>query len=202
MSGKVYVWDRFVRLFHWSLVGLFTLSYLTGEEETWVHIYSGYAIFALVIARVLWGLVGTRHARFKDFVRSPRTVIAYARDLWAGHPRRFLGHNPLGGAMVVCLLLALLTTTLSGMKLYAVEEGKGPFAGAGSLTLVNRAYADDDHEYEEEEEEEEFWEELHETAVNLTLLLVVLHIAGVAVSSLLHREALVRAMLTGYKDRS
>lgn len=205
MANTVYVWDRFVRLFHWSLVALFTVSYLTGEEETIWHIYSGYAIATLVVARILWGFVGSRHARFRDFLYRPADVIQYGKALLGGKPKHYLGHNPLGGLMVVALLLTLLVATLSGMKLYAVEEGKGPFAQQTPLTLVNRAVADEDEHHKsghrEDDEEEDLWEEIHEVAVNLMLLLIVLHIAGVVVSSRVHGESLVKAMVTGYKSR-
>jgi cytochrome b len=210
MSERVYVWDKFVRVFHWSLVAVFAVSYLTGEDESDLHIYSGYAMVSLVLARILWGFVGTRYARFKDFVKSPRTVLAYARSLRDGNPKHYLGHNPLGGAMVVTMLLTLLLVGYSGLKLYAVEEGKGPLAQAPAVSLISQAYADDDDEHERahggmsaySEADEEFWEEVHEVAVNLMILLVILHVAGVFFSSRVHKEALVPAMWTGFKNKS
>lgn len=201
MQNKVYVWDKFIRLFHWSLVTLFVVSYVSGESESIVHIYSGYGIVALLVMRVIWGFIGTSHARFRDFVRSRASVLRYSMDLAAGKARRYLGHNPLGGAMVVAMLVALSLTTLSGLKLYAVEEGKGPLANETTLSLVPHAYADrDDHETGEDEEE--VWEEIHEFGVNLMLLLIGLHIAGVVFSSRLHGESLVKAMVNGYKKNS
>lgn len=203
MSKSIYVWDIFVRIFHWALVLLFITSYLTGEEETIWHIYSGYTITVLVLLRIVWGFIGTRYARFSDFVRRPVVIKEYARGLMSGNPKHYLGHNPLGGAMVVALLCTLLLTTFSGMKLYAVEEGKGPFAAGGEMSLVSSAVADEDeHEHEDEHEEgEDFWEEIHETGINIMLLLIILHISGVVISSRVHRESLVKAMLTGYKQR-
>lgn len=203
MKENVYVWDIFVRLFHWTLVTLFVVSYVTGEEETIVHIYSGYVIVALLILRVIWGFMGTKHARFGDFVRKPTVVMQYARDLLAGRAKRYLGHNPLGGAMVLAMIAALSLTTLSGLKLYAVEEGKGPFAGTANLSIFKPAHADHDDESEHDEEEAEgFWEEVHEFGVNLMLLLIGLHLAGVAYSSRAHNESLVKAMVSGYKKGS
>lgn len=207
MSEKVYVWDKFVRIFHWSLVALFAFSYLTGGEWDNVHAYSGYGILSLVLARIVWGFIGSRHARFTDFVRAPAAVIEHARELKARKPRRYLGHNPLGGAMVVALLLTLLATTFSGLKVYAVKDGKGPLAQQSPITLINSAMADDDdeghegHKGKKENPEEEFWEEIHETAVNLMLFLIVLHVGGVVLSSKLENESLVKAMWTGYKNR-
>ena len=210
MSKQVYVWDRFVRIFHWSLVALFITSYVSGEEEHWIHSYSGYTIFTLVSLRIVWGVIGSQHARFKDFVRSPLTVLGYLKSMVSGSPKRYLGHNPAGGAMILGLLATLLLTTLSGMKLYAIEEGKGPFAQQISTAVIATAYASND-EYEakeyqseehehEESEEEEFWEEIHEAAVSLMLLLILLHVIGVVVSSRQHGELLVKSMITGYKD--
>ena len=209
VTSKVYVWDLFVRVFHWSLVTLFVVSYVSGENEYWVHVYSGYTIVTLVILRVLWGVAGSQYARFKEFLYAPATTIEYAKSLFSGRPKRYLGHNPLGGLMVVALLATLLITGFSGMKLYAVEEGKGPFAQTISAQLISSAQADDD-EYEDHDgyngghgsdEEDEFWEEVHEVAVSLMIILIVLHISGVILSSRQHKESLVKAMMTGYKER-
>jgi cytochrome b len=108
--AEVQVWDPFVRVFYWSLVGLVAFAMLTGEEWTKVHIVAGYAILALIGARVLWGFVGARYARFSDFVRGPNTIRAYLSDLLRFKAPRYLGHNPLGGLMIVALLLALTAT--------------------------------------------------------------------------------------------
>ncbi len=206
MKDKVYVWDLFVRFFHWSLVVLFVISYITGENESLAHIYSGYGIITLLVLRVVWGFIGSKHARFGDFVRKPSVVMQYGRELLTGRAKRYLGHNPLGGAMVLAMIASLSLTTLSGLKLYAVEEGKGPLASATSLPMINSAYADDDEhdddEHEHEGEGEEFWEEIHEFGVNLMLLLIALHLAGVAYSSRAHNESLLKAMINGYKKGS
>jgi cytochrome b len=208
---EVKVWDLLVRLGHWTLVIAFTIAWLTGEEESALHSWSGYVIAGVVALRVCWGLVGTRHARFSDFVRGPRAVIGYLRGLAAGTAPRYLGHNPAGGAMTVLLLLALAVTTVSGMMVYAIEENAGPLAGfvastsasAPGLALVPAAMADDDGDDHgrrgHDEEGEELWEEIHEVAANLCLALIILHILGVIASSLAHHENLPRAMVTGKK---
>lgn len=192
-NKAVKVWDLPVRIFHWALVLLFVVSYLTGEEETPWHIYSGYGIVSLVVFRILWGLVGSHYARFSQFVYSPATVLAYTKSLLAKKPAHYLGHNPLGGWMIIALLLTLLATTLSGMKLYAVKEHEGPlsFTVAAGTPLPAEG---------EESPEEEYWKEIHETFVNLMLLLIVLHVAGVIISGRLHGENLARAMITGNKS--
>lgn len=184
--NQVKVWDPLVRLFHWTLVGAFTLAYLSEDDFQNLHVYAGYTVGGLIVFRLLWGFVGTRHARFGDFVRSPSEIAAYLKSLLGGSPRHYLGHNPAGGAMVIALLVSLLFTVATGLMAYGAE-GHGPLApwvwtwGVGG---------------------EEAFEEAHEFFANLTVLLVVVHVAGVLVSSLLHGENLVRAMITGRKAAS
>lgn len=186
VQSEIKVWDPLVRVFHWTLVAAFTIAYLTeGEDETlFIHTWAGYTVFGLVIFRLVWGLIGTRYARFSDFVRGPRTALAYVKDLTLGRARRYIGHNPAGGLMIVLLLLSLVLTTVTGMALLGAEEQAGPLAAmmAGSGEAV-----------------EEGLEEVHEFFANFTLLLVVLHVLGVIVGSQIHRESLVRAMFTGRK---
>ncbi|MCB1745907.1 MAG: cytochrome b/b6 domain-containing protein [Gammaproteobacteria bacterium] len=196
MGTQVYVWDRFVRFFHWSLVAAFTLAWLSAEENDTVHSMAGYAVIGLVLARLGWGLVGTRHARFADFVRGPRAVKRYLLSL-AGRPEHHVGHNPAGGWMVVALLATLLLTTATGVVVYGYE-GHGPLAT--TLAPARAAgVAESAAERTARRRAEHRWEEVHEFAANLTLVLVGLHVAGVVVASRLHRENLVRAMLNGYK---
>lgn len=212
MAQAIYVWDRFVRFFHWSLVLLFVTSYFSGEEEHWIHVYSGYAILVLLALRIIWGFTGSQYARFRDFLYAPRKVIAYLKALLSGQkPARYIGHNPAGGMMVLVMFLTLSIIGFSGLKLYAIEEGKGPLASGNSVAVLEQAYASSDDEAEHgseagqkgkehDDEEEDFWEEIHETAVNFMILLVLLHILGVFLSSRAHGESLLRAMITGYKN--
>jgi len=194
---EVKVWDIAVRVGHWSLVALFTLAYLSGEGELeTLHAWAGYAIIGVVAFRILWGFVGTRHARFSDFVFGWRATAAYARSLLALRPKHYLGHNPLGGWMIVALLVTLLVLCWSGLELYAVE-GKGPLARI-TVTPVAEARADDDRD-KRDGKPESLWEDVHEALANFCLLLVFLHIGGAIGASLVHRENLVRAMVTGKK---
>lgn len=181
---QVKVWDPLVRVFHWSLVAFFFIAYITEEDFLALHTWAGYAVLGLILVRVLWGLVGTRYARFSSFVFSPRQTGAFLKDTLQLRARRYIGHNPAGGAMILLLILSLLITTFSGIALLGAEENAGPlaawFAGSG-----------------------DYWEDvlegLHEFFANFTVLLVVVHVGGVIVESLIHRENLVRAMLTGFK---
>ncbi len=208
MNTETRVWDPLVRIFHWSLVIAFSISYLTGDEESAIHVYSGYTILGLISFRLIWGFIGSKHARFSDFVTSKTTVISYLKSLTGRKPQHYKGHNPAGGWMVIALIISLFVTTLSGLQVYALEEGLGPFANnPQQVQLISSAYADD-HEYAEHKDSEkdsgnefweEVWEEIHEAASNITLLLIFIHIGGVLVSSLIHRENLVKAMITGRK---
>jgi len=205
--NEISVWDPVVRIFHWSLVAAFTVAWLTGEEESRVHAFAGYAVIGLVLIRIAWGFVGTKYARFRDFVYRPSTVLDYARDMLTGKSKRYLGHNPLGGMMIIALQLSLLAASLSGLAVQGAKEGTGPFATITASTMVgapraiSRAFADDGDKEDGAESEGagEAWKEAHEFFANLSLLLVVLHVAGVIVGSLAHRENLVRAMFTGRK---
>jgi cytochrome b len=200
-TRQVKVWDPLVRIFHWSLVVAFTVAYLSGEEaddNLDLHVWAGYAVLGLILVRLVWGLIGSRHARFSDFVYRPSAVLGYLRDLIMHRARRYLGHNPLGGAMTIALLLSLLATTVSGLALYAVEENAGPLAGLVTSADQPTTQAAG-HDNGEGDKGEELLEEVHEFFSNFTLFLVFLHIGGVVVSSLVHKENLPRAMITGRK---
>lgn len=199
MQQSVKVWDIFVRLFHWSLVIFFTLAYLTGEGDLeTMHALIGYLIAGLLGLRLIWGVIGTKYARFSNFTCRPSVIKAYLQSLMSRHPKHYLGHNPAGGAMVLIMLATLALVTWTGLETYAAE-GKGPLA---HISLeISVAHADSDHWRSGGRGGDEFWEELHEFSVSLMLLLIFVHIAGVIISSLLHRENLVRAMLTGRKKR-
>ncbi len=168
------VWDPLVRLFHWGTVALFTAAYLSPHWRPagmrHLHDWFGYAILVLLLPRILWGFIGSRHARFADFVHGPRAVLAYLRQMRAGAAPRHLGHNPAGGAMVVALMAMLGLTILTGW-----------------LQLTNRFYG------------VSWIIHLHHYAAHLMILLVIVHVGGVIHASWHHRENLVRAMLTGRK---
>lgn len=206
------VWDPLVRIFHWSLVTAFTIAYLTGDEESQVHVYAGYTVIGLVLFRLLWGFIGTRHARFKDFIYRPATVFSYAKEVLTGKPKRYLGHNPLAGIMILLLLGSLLTTGITGYLLLGTEaKNNQPAAtastpasvpGRSATAIIAPALADSDaaRKHAEHDEPEGPLKETHEFFANFTLFLVFLHIAGVILSSLRHKENLVRAMITGRKS--
>jgi cytochrome b len=113
---KVLVWDAPIRVFHWLMVLSFAGAYLTAESERWrlVHVTLGYTMAGLVAFRVVWGLIGTRHARFASFVRGPSAVAAYARGLFQGRPKHHVGHNPAGALAIVALLALAAVVTAAG----------------------------------------------------------------------------------------
>jgi cytochrome b len=206
-TKTVNVWDPLVRIGHWALVIAFFTAYFTEDDFITQHVWAGYVVGTVVIIRIIWGIVGSQHARFSDFIYSPSTVIGYIKNLVARKPQHFVGHNPAGGVMVIALLLSLSATVFTGLKLYAVEENAGPLANSAHalpasklISVANASEEDSEEKYAVNEADEEFWEELHETFANLTLLLVFLHIGGVIASSVIDKEKLVKAMFTGKKE--
>jgi len=174
------VWDLPLRIFHWLLVAAFFIAYLTEDDLLTVHVWAGYSVFGLLLFRLVWGFIGNQYARFSNFLCKPADAAGYVKDLIASKAKRYLGHNPAGAVMIVLLLTGLLMTTLTGFAVYGADQGAGPLAGIGSGG-------------------EKRWEEAHELFANLTLLLVFMHIFGVAVESYIHRENLVKAMWHGHK---
>ncbi len=206
----VRVWDPFVRIGHWTLVASFFIAYFTEDEWLTTHVWAGYILGAVILFRLVWGLIGTRHARFNDFLKSPETITSYLKSLRRGPVQHYVGHNPAGGIMIVLMLICLSITVYTGLELYAIEENAGPFASLDQSVNDAGEANSKDHEVAHQtiyhdgvypSDAEEFWEELHELFANLTLLLIILHVSGVVVSSRLHGENLVKAMLTGNKLR-
>ncbi len=193
-TTEITVWDPLIRLFHWSLVVAFMLAYFSQEgpfedllDGAWlqlIHVWSGYITAGLLVFRLIWGFTGPRYARFSDFVRGPREVLTYTKNVLLLRAPRYLGHNPAGGAMIISLLLSLTVTIVAGLMLYGADQGLGPLAGLlmnGSDGFIDAI------------------EEIHEFFANLTLILVVGHLVGIVWESLLHRENLAHAMITGRK---
>lgn len=215
-KNQIAVWDGFIRIFHWSFALLFFLAYATGDENNFFHKYTGYLIVVLVAARIFWG-VGTKYALFKNFTCSPREALAYIHGLFSGKSKHYLGHNPAASYMIFLLLISSLVVCLSGYKAYTAKEGKLSIELSRSLSLVASAYADDDDDEREkhndrhaarerneragrEEEGDSYWEDIHEVSAQFMMTLVILHVIGVAVSSKVHNENLIKSMITGKKE--
>jgi len=170
VHGRILVWDIPTRIFHWSLVLCFVIAYLTSESERWQvwHVTAGYTFGMLLLFRLFWGVVGTRYARFSDFVQGPKQTMRYLSSLLTRHPHHYVGHNPAGAWAIIGMI---------GLGLLAVLTGWASFSDYG-----------------------DWFGELHEGIVNVLILVVAIHIGGVLVSSVLHRENLVRSMVHGCKQ--
>lgn len=198
-STKVRVWDPLVRVFHWGLVTAFVTAWLTADEVQPVHELAGYAVAGLVAFRLVWGLVGSRYARFAQFLKAPGETLAYLGDMARGRERRYLGHNPAGAVMVVTLLVTLAGTAFTG---WLMEDATRDAMLPAMPAIVAPAWADDDGDergYRERGEVEGPLKEVHEALANLMLLLAALHVGGVVLASIRHHENLARAMVTGDK---
>lgn len=116
----ILVWDAPVRVFHWLMVACFTGAWITAESERWrlVHVTLGYTMAGLLVFRLLWGLVGTHHARFRNWVRGPRAVTRYASEMLRGKPAHYAGHNPLGALAILLMLGLVAVITASGWATY------------------------------------------------------------------------------------
>ncbi|MGE0623812.1 MAG: cytochrome b/b6 domain-containing protein [Pseudomonadales bacterium] len=170
-----------VRLFHWCLAGFFCLAYALGNDWPGMHTHAGYTVALLVAFRIFWGLVGTTHARFADFLVTPTDTLRYLGKLARGRAETYRGHDPAGAAMILALLTALLVTAFSGMALYAME-GRGPLAVTAVSGWPDRPMV-----------------AVHHIASDVTIALVVVHILGVLATSVLTRVNLILAMITGRK---
>jgi len=183
-DSQIKVWDPLIRLFHWSLVIAFAVAFVTEEDFLLPHVWAGYFVVLALLLRVIWGFIGTRHARFSDFVTSPMAAIRYGKDALMFRAKRYIGHNPAGGLMILIMLLSLLITTVSGVAVYGAGESAGPMAAVFSNSG---------------ETWEDALEAVHEFFANFTLFLVVIHLGGVLIESILHKENLVSAMFSGLK---
>lgn len=174
--AKIAIWDLPTRLFHWILVALIAFSWWTAEEHyDDLHLYSGYAVLALILFRMLWGFFGSSTARFASFVRGPRAVFGYLRGPWHG-----IGHNPLGALSVIALLTLVTAQVVLG--LFATDDDgimAGPLANLVSIDASEAAA------------------ELHETLFNVLLALIALHVAAV-VYYFVRGKDLVVPMISGH----
>jgi cytochrome b len=168
--GKILVWDPLVRVLHWGLAASIATAWLTSGHPKGLHQLAGYVAGALIVVRVGWGLFGPGHARFLSFVRGPRATLGYLRDIARGAERRHIGHNPAGGAMVVALIATVAAQVTVGWL-----QTTDAFWGV------------------------EWIEVLHAALARQILVLVALHLGGVLIASLRHRENLPLAMITGRK---
>lgn len=181
-TPRIFVWDLPVRVMHWSFVllvlGAWATRKLPGDWFVW-HVRIGYAIFVLAATRIVWGVLGTRYARFADFVRGPSAVLHYLRGTAARH---YAGHNPAGGWMVLLLLLLLLAQAVTGLFANDQISETGPLFGYVTL------------------ERSDFLTSVHKIGFKVLQAAVALHIAAVLFHLFVWRENLLRPMLDGAKS--
>jgi cytochrome b len=171
-TNKIKVWDGFVRLFHWSLV-ICVVANLLNEAGDAPHRYLGYVATTLVVCRIVWGFTGSRHARFNDWVPSPRTLWHYLQNLRRGVHWHKPGHNPAAAVMMLALMLVVLG-----------------LAGSGWLASTDRFFG------------EEWLEELHEALAGGLQLMLMLHVFAAITESWQQGQNLILSMLTGYKQQT
>jgi cytochrome b len=164
------VWDPIVRLFHWGLVASFAIAWLTSSSRDETHQWLGLAAASLIAIRLAWGFIGSHYARFTQFIRRPANVLAYLIAILRGKEARYIGHNPAGGMMVLALLAGVSATGLTGY-----------------LMTTDTWFGD------------ETIQTVHSLLANGMLLFIALHIGGVILASVRHKENLVKAMVTGNK---
>lgn len=185
-NSRIRVWDLPVRLFHWALVVLVATSYFSGQAGgDWMklHFWSGYAILTLLLFRIAWGFVGSTTARFSDFVKGPSAALRHIAELAGADRPREAGHNPLGGAMVVVLICAVLAQVVAGLFSADTDTGTvtGPLSHLVADKWIERATA------------------FHTFWVNVLLVLVALHVLAAIVYLVWKRQNLIAAMIHGHK---
>lgn len=186
-STSLKIWDVPVRVFHWLLVVLFVTAYATnalGTNYFKYHVWSGYAIIVLVSFRILWGLVGTYHARFINFVRNPITTIKYVVSIFKRTDKHYVGHNPLGAIMVITLLTAILAQAITGLFTNDEIFNLGPLYGYISNDLSLQLTS------------------IHRQLFYWILGAIALHVVAVFIHVFLKRDNIIKAMFTGRKISS
>jgi len=185
-ANRTYVWDVPTRVFHWLLVASYAAAWLTYDDNRYldIHIYAGGTFLGLLVFRLLWGMIGSRYARFHAFAYDFPSVWAYLKELATGQAARHLGHNPAGSWAIFAIIALGFVVSIAGLMTMGGEEQHGPLAGLLPFMAGEAA------------------REVHEIGAWTLLTLTGMHVAGVIVESFIHRENLVAAMLTGYKQGS
>ncbi|MDO9327871.1 MAG: cytochrome b/b6 domain-containing protein [Pseudomonas sp.] len=167
-----FVWDRFVRFFHWSLVSCVAFNYLVMSDGKTLHQWVGYLAVTMVLSRIVWGFVGSRHARFSDFFPTPSRVTAHVRQVRLGQHDTSLGHNPIGAIMMLALMAAILALGTTGW-----------------MQTLDAFWGD------------EWLQNLHSLIGNVLIAMATLHALAAIVMGRVERTRLIKAMVTGVKER-
>jgi cytochrome b len=185
-AATVKVWDRFLRFFHWTLVLCFATAFISGEANaSTLHVLVGYVLCLLLAVRVYWGFKGSEYARFQAFIFPISEALEYLRSMLKGNPKHYYGHNPAGALMVFTMFGLLAAIFISGLLTLGTIDFEGPLVFLANMVSDEASYV---------------FRHLHEFLPPVALGLVLLHLLGVLVGSIQHKENLVRAMLTGKKS--
>ncbi len=185
MNKKVAAWDIPTRLFHWILVTLIAAAYLTyefGDVNMTYHMWNGYTILTLCLYRLLWGFFGSSTARFSDFIKGPKAVIGYILSLRGNAPQKYLGHNPVGGLMIVALLGLILTQGTMGLFTSDDILVEGPLVFLVSSDWVDTAGS------------------IHRLGFWVIVSFAAVHVAAALFYLFVKKENLIRAMVSGKKE--
>jgi len=187
VKKSVKVWDLFVRLSHWLIVLLVASAWLSSEigdaEFKW-HSWNGYALFVLVLSRLVWGFFGSTTARYSSFIKAPKSAFIYLQDMKKGNDAEYAGHNPAGGWMALMLWVVLLAQAVTGMFSSDDVIFDGPFSyyvSSGTVSTITG---------------------MHHLLFNVLMLLVMFHVFAVFYHQYVKKEKLIEAMITGNKTLS
>lgn len=212
---QIVVWDQFVRFFHWSMMVLIFLAYVTGDIKGPLHKYIGLGVLGLVAFRIFWGFRGTKYALFSNFVCSPVKALNYLKELGTGKTTHYTGHNPAAAWMILLLLSSSIIICLTGYAAHTAKRDINSIGSDNTISIVGNAYADDDknerhggkHKGREghidgksDDKSDSAWGDIHEVLAQFLLILICFHIVGVVISSKVHNENLVKGIITGKKD--
>ncbi|ATX82182.1 Cytochrome b [Mariprofundus ferrinatatus] len=183
---EIQIWDPLIRIFHVLLITCFVLAWWFEDDYLKLHLLCGSIVLGLIFFRMIWGITGTPHTRFSDFPLSPRMLLSHLNSLWKLRKESYPGHTPAGSLMIITLLLLLLLLSLSGVAVYALQTGHGPLASWAESVDFQR----------------EIWlTKIHQLLADTITLLALLHVGGVLFESLLQKQNLALAMITGRKKR-
>ncbi|MDQ6971210.1 MAG: cytochrome b/b6 domain-containing protein [Mariprofundaceae bacterium] len=183
-TATIEVWDPLLRSFHWLLVAAFALAWWSQGRDIQIHLLAGSMIPGLLLFRFIWGVIGEQQARFSSFLPARKAVLRHLGELLHLQASRHTGHTPIGGVMIYSLLITLLILGLSGMLLMGMQMGIGLFSGWGAQTGLDT---------------ELLVENVHSWSFDMLECLIIIHLAGIMVESVLQKTNLTAAMITGRK---
>lgn len=181
--NKTIVWDMPTRVFHWLLTMGFVAAWMTHDDNRflYIHVFAGYVFLALLVFRLLWGVIGSHYARFHVFAHNWESVQAYLKGLITGEATRYIGHNPIGGWSIFLMIALGFLITIAGMFVLGGEERHGPLAAVIPFAVGSA------------------FKEVHEFGAWTMIIMVSIHVIGVIVESIFHKDNLIWAMVSGYK---